>query len=117
MVAIRLDTHMPSSAEQPAHHDRDGAPGDALIPWRVARLQDAELPDFLRRSLVPDEPVEQPCDLCEMRTSLANVLTIDGPEGLPVPFLVCAACERALRELHALLRSAGAQRQRPGSST
>jgi hypothetical protein len=34
------------------------------------------------------------------------VLVIDGPDGLPVPFLICANCRRALDELHALLESA-----------
>jgi hypothetical protein len=34
------------------------------------------------------------------------VLILDGPDGLPVPFLVCAECRRTLDELHALLESA-----------
>jgi hypothetical protein len=35
------------------------------------------------------------------------VLIVDGPDGLPVPFLVCNQCRRTLDELHALLESAG----------
>jgi hypothetical protein len=34
------------------------------------------------------------------------VLVIDGPDGLPVPFLVCGHCRKALVELHSLLASA-----------
>jgi hypothetical protein len=34
------------------------------------------------------------------------VLIVDGPDGLPVPFLVCNHCRRTLDELHALLESA-----------
>jgi hypothetical protein len=37
------------------------------------------------------------------------VLVIDGPHGLPVPFLICADCRRALAALHALLESAADQ--------
>ena len=38
-----------------------------------------------------------------------TVLVIDGPDGLPVPFLICVDCRRALDELHALLESAAKQ--------
>jgi hypothetical protein len=34
------------------------------------------------------------------------VLIVNGPEGLPVPFLICAQCRRTLDELHAILESA-----------
>jgi hypothetical protein len=39
---------------------------------------------------------------------LDTVLVIDGPDGLPVPFLICPRCRRALDELHSLLESAAA---------
>jgi ketol-acid reductoisomerase len=37
------------------------------------------------------------------------VRQVDGPDGLPVPFLICPRCRRALDELHSLLESAAAQ--------
>jgi hypothetical protein len=51
------------------------------------------------------------CDLCELRPKqpLSTVLVIDGPHGLPVPFLICADCRRALDALHGLLESAADQ--------
>jgi hypothetical protein len=79
----------------------------AEIPWRLAPLE-AWLPGPSRRSL-PD-PKTSACELCDQRSKspLATVLVIDGPDGLPVPFLICTACRRALDELHALLESAAA---------
>jgi hypothetical protein len=46
--------------------------------------------------------------LCELPPErvLNTVLVIDGPDKLPVPFLICEACRRALDALHALLESA-----------
>ena len=78
------------------------------IPWRLEPLATAGLPLASQRSL-PD-PTTAPCELCDRRpkSPLATVLVIDGPAGLPVPFLICATCRRALDELHALLESAGA---------
>jgi hypothetical protein len=37
---------------------------------------------------------------------MSTVLAIDGPDGLPVPFLICSRCRRALLGLHGLLESA-----------
>jgi hypothetical protein len=37
---------------------------------------------------------------------MSAVLVIDGPDGLPVPFLLCGDCQRALEALHDLLQSA-----------
>jgi hypothetical protein len=76
------------------------------IPWRLDAVQSTSLPAFLRRGLVPDRPVEQACELCDTTAQLATILVIDGPDGLPVPFLVCDRCRRPLDELHALLESA-----------
>jgi hypothetical protein len=75
------------------------------IPWRLAPLDDGSLPTASRRSL-PDN--RGACELCDQRPAqpLSTVLVIDGPEGLPVPFLICANCRRALDELHALLEQA-----------
>jgi hypothetical protein len=76
------------------------------IPWRLVPLDDNELPSASQRSL-PDA-AGSPCELCNQRSKqpLSTVLVIDGPDGLPVPFLICANCRRALDELHALLESA-----------
>ena len=78
------------------------------IPWRLIGI-DAWLPDSSRRSL-PDAATAA-CELCDLRSKspLATILVIDGPDGLPVPFLICTSCRRALDELHALLESAAAQ--------
>ena len=64
------------------------------------------LPSASLRSL-PD-PATAACDLCELRYAepLRHLLVIDGPDGLPVPFLICDPCQRALAALHDLLRSA-----------
>jgi hypothetical protein len=76
------------------------------IPWHLVPLEDSQLPSPSRRSL-PDA-VSGACELCGRRPPrpLSTVLVIDGPDGLPVPFLICAQCRRALDELHALLESA-----------
>jgi hypothetical protein len=75
------------------------------IPWRLAPIDNSGLPTASQRSL-PD--VNGECELCNQRAKqpLSTVLVIDGPDGLPVPFLICAHCRRALDELHALLESA-----------
>jgi len=72
----------------------------------VAPLESAGLPSASQRSL-PDARTS-PCELCELQqaTPMAYVLVIDGPDGLPVPFLVCDACQRALEALQALLTAA-----------
>jgi hypothetical protein len=48
------------------------------------------------------------CELCDRRPRrpLSTLLVVDGPEGLPVPFLICAECRHTLNELKALLESA-----------
>jgi hypothetical protein len=76
------------------------------IPWRLVPLDDSGLPSASRRSL-PDA-ASGGCELCGRRPTqpLSTVLVIDGPDGLPVPFLICAQCRRTLDELHALLESA-----------
>jgi hypothetical protein len=76
------------------------------IPWRLVPLAQHGLPTASRRSL-PNQK-DSRCELCNQRPRqpLGTVLVIDGPDGLPVPFLICAHCRRALDELHALLESA-----------
>ncbi len=76
------------------------------IPWRLVRLDDSGLPSASLRSL-PD-PRDGTCELCAQRAKqpLSTVLVIDGPGELPVPFLICGTCRRALDELHALLEAA-----------
>ena len=76
------------------------------IPWRLVPRADSGLPSASQRSL-PDAEIGQ-CELCgqDRGEPLGTVLVIDGPDGLPVPFLICAQCRRALDELHALLESA-----------
>ena len=78
------------------------------IPWRVAALNDPALPKFIKQRALPD-PSTSRCELCDSRPrhALSTVLIVDGPDGLPVPFLVCNQCRRTLDELHALLESAG----------
>ncbi len=82
---------------------------DEAIPWRLVPLNASDLPAPSQRSL-PD-PATGVCELCGRRPKqpLSTVLVIDGPDGLPVPFLICADCRRALDELHALLESAAKQ--------
>lgn len=76
------------------------------IPWRLVPIDNSGLPAASQRSL-PDAASGH-CELCadRPRQPLSTVLAIDGPDGLPVPFLICAHCRRALDELHALLESA-----------
>jgi hypothetical protein len=78
------------------------------LPWRLVPLDDNDLPPASRRSL--PEAANESCELCSARPKqpLSTVLVIDGPDGLPVPFLICAQCRRALDELHALLETATA---------
>jgi hypothetical protein len=78
------------------------------IPWRLVPLDNSGLPTHSQRSL-PDSATGT-CELCNRRPrhSLSTVLVVDGPDGLPVPFLICADCRRALDELHTLLESAAA---------
>ena len=77
-----------------------------MIPWRLVPLDDSGLPTASQRSL--PEAAGAACELCAQRPQqrLSTVLVIDGPAHLPVPFLICAQCRRALDELHALLESA-----------
>jgi hypothetical protein len=77
------------------------------IPWRVAPLDDPGMPAFIAQRALPN-PVTARCELCDSRPRqpMTTVLVVDGPEGLPVPFLVCSQCRRTLDELHALLESA-----------
>jgi hypothetical protein len=94
----------PSDAE---HHSQPGRSPRAVIPWHLRALTDSGLPSASQRSLPNSTDAE--CELCNLRPKqpLSTVLVIDGPDGLPVPFLICAQCRRALDELHALLESAG----------
>ena len=80
------------------------------IPWHLAPLDESRLPTASQRSL-PD-PSTSSCELCGQRPPepLSTVLVIQGPVGIPVPFLICRACRRTLDELHALLESAAAVR-------
>ena len=80
----------------------------AGVAWHLVPLDQSGLPSVSRRSL-PD-PATSACELCGQRPRqpLGTVLVVDGPDGLPVPFLICAACRRTLEELHALLESAAA---------
>ena len=78
------------------------------IPWRLAPLDDTGLPEFITRRALPDASTAR-CELCDARPRqpLSTVLIVDGPDQLPVPFLICNQCRRTLDELHALLESAG----------
>jgi hypothetical protein len=75
--------------------------------WRLAPLDDPGVPGFITRGALPD-PAAARCELCERRPNqpLSTVLVVDGPDGLPVPFLICAQCRRTLDALHAMLESA-----------
>lgn len=77
------------------------------IPWRLVPLDDPGLPAFISRKAIPD-PQAARCELCDRRPRqpMSTLLIVDGPEGLPVPFLICSECRRTLDELHALLESA-----------
>ena len=76
------------------------------IPWRLVALDDPGLPVFIKQRALPD-PAGARCELCNARPRqpLTTILIVDGPDGLPVPFLICAQCRRTLDELHALLES------------
>jgi hypothetical protein len=65
------------------------------------------MPAFITQRALPD-PGTARCELCDARPRqpLSTVLIVDGPDRLPVPFLVCNQCRRTLDELHALLESA-----------
>jgi len=88
----------------------------AEIPWHLEALDANGLPSASRGSL-PD-PGTSACELCGQRPRrpLGTILVLDGPDGLPVPFLICANCRRTLDELHALLESAAAAGQGPPES-
>jgi hypothetical protein len=79
----------------------------AEIGWRLAPLDDPGLPEFIPQRALPDATTAR-CELCDARPRqpLSTILIVDGPAGLPVPFLICAQCRRTLDELHALLESA-----------
>ena len=63
-----------------------------------------------RISRLPDAATAR-CELCDTRPRqpLSTILIVDGPDGLPVPFLICSQCRRTLDELHALLEAASAR--------
>jgi len=67
------------------------------------------LPEFVTRGALPD-PATTRCELCDERPRqpLSTVLVVDGPDGLPVPFLICAACRRTLSQLRNMLEAAAA---------
>jgi hypothetical protein len=79
----------------------------AEIGWRVAPLDEPGLPGFITRGALPD-PSSARCELCETRPRqpMSSVLVVDGPDGLPVPFLICAPCRRTLHQLHSMLEAA-----------
>ena len=79
----------------------------AEFGWRLAALDDPGLPEFIARRALPD-PATARCELCDARPRqpLSTILVVDRPDGLPVPFLICAQCRRTLDELHALLEAA-----------
>ena len=78
--------------------------------WRLAPFDDPGMPEFITRGALPD-PTTARCELCEARPKqpLSSVLIVDGPDGLPVPFLICAACRRTLSQLRIMLESANGQ--------
>lgn len=79
----------------------------AEIGWRLAPLDEPGLPQFIVRGALPDAATGR-CELCESRPRqpLSSVLVVDGPDGLPVPFLICAACRRTLHQLRTMLEAA-----------
>ncbi len=79
----------------------------AEFGWRLAPLDEPGLPEFVARGALPD-PTTTRCELCEdrPRLPLSTVLVVDGPDGLPVPFLICAHCRRALNQLRTMLEAA-----------
>jgi len=85
----------------------DNAPSPHMpINWHIAPLGTNGLPSASARSLPAERTAD--CELCgnRPRAPLSTVLVIDGPDGLPVPFLICNHCRRSLHELHNLLESA-----------
>ena len=79
------------------------------LNWHLAPRAGSGLPGFVERGLLERTPIGTPCELCSSSDDqLDTVLIIDGPDGLPVPFLICGRCRRALDELHSLLESAAA---------
>src|SRR5215470_18231981 len=72
-------------------------PAMAEIPWRLAPLDDPGLPEFIAQRALPDAASAR-CELCDRRPRqpMSTVLIVDGPHGLPVPFLICAECRRTL---------------------
>ena len=78
--------------------------------WRLAPLDEPGLPEFVARGALPD-PATACCELCEdrPRQPLSTVLVVDGPDGLPVPFLICARCRRTLAQLRNMLEAASVQ--------
>jgi hypothetical protein len=80
---------------------------ESAISWRLAPLDDPGVPAFITHRALPDASTAR-CELCERRPRqpLSTLLIVDGPAGLPVPFLICTHCRRTLDELHALLESA-----------
>ena len=89
-------------------------PPDAplAVNWYLADRARSGLPAFVERGLLERTSPGTPCELCNAPAEgeLDTVLIIDGPDGLPVPFLICPRCRRALDELHSLLESAAASR-------
>jgi hypothetical protein len=83
---------------------------DDEISWRLAPLDDPGLPVFIKQRALPDAATTR-CELCNSRPRqpFTTILIVDGPDGLPVPFLICAQCRRTLDELHALLESRNRQ--------
>ena len=75
--------------------------------WRLAPLDEPGLPEFVTRGALPD-PATTRCELCEdrPRQPLSTVLVVERPDGLPVPFLICALCRRTLSQLRAMLEAA-----------
>jgi hypothetical protein len=79
------------------------------VNWHLTPRERSGLPGFVERGLLDLDktPPGTPCELCTAAAEvLDTVLVIDGPDGLPVPFLICPRCRRALDELHSLLESA-----------
>ena len=69
----------------------------AEISWRLAPLDDPGMPEFIARGALPSASGAR-CELCDARPRqpLSTVLIVDGPDGLPVPFLICAQCRKTL---------------------
>jgi hypothetical protein len=93
---------------------RDTAPSNpqALfsVPWRVAPRAESGLPAFLERELLNRLPRDAACELCNRHQPqpLSTLLIIERPNDLPVPFVICGRCRRALQELRSILTSAAA---------